>query len=59
MSCVKIIMVGGRSGVGKTTLINSLLKYSPELYERPKSFTSRKRKAYLNTILLLENAWSR
>ena len=44
MSCVKIIMVGGRSGVGKTTLINSLLKYSPELYERPKSFTSRKRR---------------
>lgn len=44
MSHARIIMLGGRSGVGKTTLVNGLLEYYPQLYERPKSFTSRKKR---------------
>ena len=36
-----LIIVGGQSGVGKTTLINELTKKF-EKYIRPLSFTTRK-----------------
>lgn len=41
MNMTFLIMVGGRSGVGKTSLINTLLRCYPEIYERPISYTSR------------------
>lgn len=41
---IMMMMVGGRSGVGKTTLINTLIKLMPEIYKRPVSYTSRKKR---------------
>ena len=36
-----IVMVGGRSGVGKTSIIDFLVKNQGERYARPLSYTSR------------------
>ena len=35
-----IVMVGGRSGVGKTSIIDFLVKNQGERYARPLSYTS-------------------
>lgn len=39
----KFIAIGGKSGVGKTTLINKLVELYPEI-KRPVSYTTRKRR---------------
>lgn len=39
-----LILVGGPSGVGKTTIINELTRKPSGLYARPRSFTSRPRR---------------
>lgn len=39
-----IIFVSGPSGVGKTSIVNKLIKLFPLHYKRPKSYTSRKRR---------------
>lgn len=35
------IAIGGKSGCGKTTLVNTLIKCFPSTYERPISYTTR------------------
>lgn len=39
-----IVLVGGASGIGKTTIVDSLIKLKNELYARPRSFTSREKR---------------
>lgn len=41
--CVPIL-VGGPSGIGKTTMVNSLIRLYPDCYQRPISLTSRPRR---------------
>lgn len=40
----KIILVGGKSGCGKTTIINNLIAKYPNIYTRPLSYTTRKQR---------------
>ena len=40
----KFVAVGGRSGVGKTTLVNQLLKMYPMRFKRPLSYTTREKR---------------
>ena len=40
-----IVMVGGKSGVGKTSLVDALIRRYPTTYARPVSYTSRPRRA--------------
>lgn len=42
----KFILVCGRSGSGKTSLINSLIYQYPSIYCRPISYTTRKKRLY-------------
>lgn len=44
MSAYPLIMVGGKSGVGKTSIIDFLINNWETLYERPISYTSRKKR---------------
>ena len=39
-----LVMVGGKSGVGKTTLVNGIIKAFPGLFDRPISYTTRKQR---------------
>ena len=39
---ISLVMVGGPSGVGKTTIINALIEKYPKAYRRPKSYTTRR-----------------
>ena len=41
---IRLVAVGGPSSVGKTTLINQLIRRRDTVYQRPKSFTSRTRR---------------
>lgn len=40
----KFVAVGGKSGIGKTTLINSLIAAYPNIFKRPISYTTRQRR---------------
>lgn len=40
----KFVAIGGRSGIGKTTLINSLIAVYPNIFKRPISYTTRQRR---------------
>lgn len=40
----KFVAVGGKSGVGKTTLINSLVEKYPSIFKRPISYTTREQR---------------
>ena len=40
-----LIAVGGKSGCGKTTLVNALIKCFPSEYERPISCTTRSKRS--------------
>lgn len=36
----KFVAIGGKSGIGKTTLINSLIAIYPSIFRRPISYTT-------------------
>lgn len=38
------VAIGGKSGVGKTTLVNSLILSYPSVFKRPISYTTRPRR---------------
>ena len=40
----KFVAIGGKSGIGKTTLINSLIAIYPSIFRRPISYTTRQRR---------------
>lgn len=40
----KFVAIGGKSGIGKTTLINSLIAVYPNIFKRPISYTTRQRR---------------
>lgn len=40
----KFVAIGGKSGVGKTTLVNSLITSYPNIFKRPASYTTRPRR---------------
>lgn len=40
----KFVALGGKSGIGKTTLINSLIAVYPNIFRRPISYTTRQRR---------------
>lgn len=40
----KFAAIGGKSGVGKTTLVNSLITFYPNTFRRPISYTTRPRR---------------
>ena len=39
-----LVLVGGRSQIGKTSIINKLIELFPEKYQRPISYTTRSRR---------------
>lgn len=39
-----LVLIGGASGVGKTLIVDTLIKKYPNLYSRPISFTSRSKR---------------
>lgn len=44
----KLLLIGGKSGVGKTSLVNQLIKNYPKTFQRPISYTSRKKRSNEN-----------
>lgn len=40
----KFVAIGGKSGVGKTTLVKNLIMFYPNTFRRPISYTTRKRR---------------
>lgn len=41
----KFLAIGGKSGIGKTTLVNNLIMLYPNTFRRPISYTTRPRRA--------------
>ncbi len=51
-----LVLVGGRSRIGKTTIINALINYKNKIYVRPLSYTTRqKRENESNTEYIFIN----
>ena len=40
----KFVAIGGKSGVGKTSLVKNLITFYPNTFRRPISYTTRKRR---------------
>lgn len=40
----KFVAIGGKSGVGKTTLVKNLILLYPNIFRRPISYTTRQRR---------------